>query len=156
MMNKNSAPFADATAIVAAVATLFLTSSGASGSPDVLAAHAAQAGTVQAQVSQIAHEYRIPGVGVLVQKKGQTIASLSLGDCNVDFHVAVTSACIFHLASASKIFASIAMMTLVQDGKLDLDATVASMLPQIPASWSTVTVRQIMSHTSGIPDIFSR
>lgn len=59
---------------------------------------------------------------------------------------------IFDLASVSKLFTSIAMMQLVEQGKLELDRTVASYIPAFAANGKeAVTIRQLLTHTSGFP-----
>lgn len=45
------------------------------------------------------------------------------------------------------------VMRLVQNGKLDLNKSIAACLPDIPEGWQEVTVRQAISHTSGLPSI---
>jgi D-alanyl-D-alanine carboxypeptidase len=56
------------------------------------------------------------------------------------------------IASISKAFSGAIALHLVQAGKLSLDDTIGRRLPSLPASWASVTVRQMLSHTSGLPD----
>lgn len=55
------------------------------------------------------------------------------------------------LASTSKAFSGAVALALVQEGKLELDDTVGELLPKLPKAWAKVTLRQVLSHTSGIP-----
>ena len=57
----------------------------------------------------------------------------------------------FSIASASKLVSAVAILTLVDDGLLDLDAPVSTYLPQFTGMHGTMTVRQMFSHTSGLP-----
>ena len=58
----------------------------------------------------------------------------------------------FRLGSVSKQFTAVAIMLLNERGAVDLDAPVKTYLPDAPATWDRVTVRQLLSHTAGIPD----
>ena len=56
------------------------------------------------------------------------------------------------IASVSKAFSGAIALHLVRDGRLGLDDTIAQHLPRMPAAWAGVTVRQLLAHTSGLPD----
>jgi D-alanyl-D-alanine carboxypeptidase len=56
------------------------------------------------------------------------------------------------IASVAKAFSGAVALRLVADQRLSLDATIESVLPDLPDAWSAVTVRQMLNHTSGIPD----
>jgi len=47
-------------------------------------------------------------------------------------------------------------MQLVEKGKLDLSAPISSYLPDLPKNWQKVTLKQLLSHTSGLPDIMNK
>ncbi|WP_190242561.1 serine hydrolase [Hymenobacter lapidiphilus] len=67
--------------------------------------------------------------------------------------VPVTTQTPFFLNSITKAFVGVAAMQLVEAGQLDLTAPVGRYLPELPATWHPVTVRQLLTHTSGLPDI---
>jgi D-alanyl-D-alanine carboxypeptidase len=56
------------------------------------------------------------------------------------------------IASAAKAFSGAVALSLVSEGKLSLDDTIGERLPGLPGAWSEVTLRQLLNHTSGIPD----
>jgi D-alanyl-D-alanine carboxypeptidase len=56
------------------------------------------------------------------------------------------------LASTSKAFNGAVALSLVDKGMLSLDDTIAQRLPALPAAWGPVTLRQLLDHTSGLPD----
>lgn len=56
------------------------------------------------------------------------------------------------IASVSKAFSGAAALGLVAKGRLDLDDTIGALLPDLPRRWHRVTVRQLLNHTSGLPD----
>ncbi len=58
----------------------------------------------------------------------------------------------FQIASLSKQFAAVSVMMLVEEGKVGLEDEIGSILPSLPQAWHGITVRQLLSHTSGILD----
>src|ERR1041384_5448426 len=95
---------------------------------------------------------KIPGVSIAVIRNGQIIRKASYGLASVELRVPVTNNTLFHLASTTKEFTGVAVMALVEDGRLALDASINTYLPELPSAWSPVTIRNCLSHTSGLPD----
>jgi CubicO group peptidase (beta-lactamase class C family) len=91
-----------------------------------------------------------PGAGVLVVKDGQVVASRSYGLADVDQRTPASDATNYRLASLSKQFTATAMMLLVRDGRLRLDDRVSDLLPGMPAHGRDVTIRHLLTHTSGL------
>ena len=94
----------------------------------------------------------IPGGLVALASRGHIVYLKTYGMANIELSVPVTDKTVFEIGSISKQFTSAAVMLLVQEGKLDLDAKIHRYLPYLPGEWLGVTVRQLLSHTSGIPD----
>jgi CubicO group peptidase (beta-lactamase class C family) len=85
-------------------------------------------------------------VGAVVYQGGYGMASFEAAAAN-------TPATVFRLASISKTLTSVTVMTLVDEGKLTLDTTLADALPSYRAdTGSRITIRHLLTHTSGIPD----
>ena len=59
------------------------------------------------------------------------------------------------VASVTKTFTAAVALSLVRSGELSLDATIGEVLPDLPAAWHAVTLRQLMNHTSGVPDFIA-
>ncbi len=97
-------------------------------------------------------EYNIPGGLVAVASRGQIIHLKTYGMANVELSVPVTDSTVFEIGSISKQFTSAAAMLLVQEDKLGLDDPIHQYLPDLPSEWLGVTVRQLLTHMSGIPD----
>ena len=95
---------------------------------------------------------RIPGVAVAVVKGANVLVAKGYGEANIEHHVPVTPETIFQTGSVGKQFTSTAVMLLVEDGKIGLDDPISKYLPGAPAGWSGITVRHLLTHTSGIPD----
>ena len=97
-------------------------------------------------------ENNIPGALVAVASRGKLIHIKTYGMANVELSVPVSNNSVFEIGSISKQFVSAAVMLLVQEGRLGLDDAIHQYLPDLPSEWLGVTVRQLLTHTSGIPD----
>lgn len=95
----------------------------------------------------------IPGLQLAVVRQGQIVKTGSYGIANVEDSIAVDSKTVFALNSITKAFTGVAVMQLVEQEKLMLDNPVSDYLEDLPSEWKSVTVRQLMTHTSGLPEI---
>jgi CubicO group peptidase (beta-lactamase class C family) len=86
-----------------------------------------------------------------VVKDGRLIKSQGYGLANVELKVRATPDTVYQIASSSKQFTAAPIMLLVEDGKISLD-TINKYLPDLPVTWRGATVRQLLTHTSGIRD----
>jgi CubicO group peptidase (beta-lactamase class C family) len=91
-------------------------------------------------------------MSVAVIQNNQVIKESAYGLASIELNVPATLETSYSLASMTKIFTTSAIMVLVQDGKITLDESITKVLPQLPAKWSKVTIRNCLSHTSGLPD----
>lgn len=98
-------------------------------------------------------ERKIPGLQVAVVQRGKIILLKSFGTANVQNSVPVTNKSIFAIYSCTKAFTGVAIMQFVEEGKLDLSAPVSRYLDGLPAEWQPVTIRQLLTHVSGLPNI---
>ena len=97
--------------------------------------------------------YGITGMSVAAVKGSQVVHSAGYGLSNVELSVPATASTAYPLSSATKMFSGTAAMLLVQNGLLDLDESARSYLPEIPADWGSVSVRNLLTHLSGLPDV---
>ena len=104
-------------------------------------------------VRKTMQEQRIPGLQVAVVKDGRVVLSESYGLANVENRVPVTATTRFPINSATKSFTGVAVMQLAQAGGVDLQAPVSNYLPDLPSAWRGIRIRQLLAHTSGLPDI---
>jgi CubicO group peptidase (beta-lactamase class C family) len=93
-----------------------------------------------------------PGAAVLVRKQGQVIFERGYGVRDLRTKAKIDASTNFRLASFTKQFTATAIMLLVHDGKLRYDETLAELFPDFPAYWKSITVRNLLNHTSGLPD----
>ncbi|HKW47205.1 MAG TPA: serine hydrolase, partial [Gemmatimonadaceae bacterium] len=93
----------------------------------------------------------IPGVAVGIVNRGK-VMTRGYGFANVEHMVPVTDETIFQSGSLGKMFTATAVMLQVEDGKLSLDDPLTKFFPDAPATWQGIKVRNLLNHTSGIPD----
>ncbi len=98
------------------------------------------------------YDGQVPGASVLVLKDGQPAFRRSYGLAVFEDRTAVTPASNFRLASVSKQFTAAAILLLAEDGKLSIDDPLKKWLPSLPAVADSMTLRQLLSHTSGLID----
>lgn len=113
---------------------------------------AASASQLDAVVTQALDTQRYPGLAVAVVQQGKVLSAKGYGLANIEHQVPVTTQTMFQTASLAKQFTAVAVMLLVEDGKLRLDDPVSRFLPGTPASWQSITIRHLLTHTAGIPD----
>ncbi|WP_295122699.1 serine hydrolase [uncultured Chitinophaga sp.] len=93
---------------------------------------------------------RIVGLAVGVIKDGKTVKSKGYGHANLELDIPVTPNTVFKLGSVSKHIIAVAIMKLIQEGKLKLDDPVKKFYPDAPSHWSAITIRHLLNHTSGL------
>ncbi len=119
-----------------------------------LAAGAAQAQVSAAQVDKVfafvhAHD---PGCAVLVIKNGKPVYRKGFGLAELRAGRRINAETNFRLASLTKQFTAMAVMLLVHDGKLRYEEHLTDVFPDFPSYGKTITIRQVLNHTSGLID----
>lgn len=97
-------------------------------------------------------EFKIPGAVIAVASRGKILHLETYGLANVELSVPVSDSSVFEIGSISKQFVAVAALLQAEEGKLELDDPIHKHLPDLPGEWLGVTVRHLLSHTSGIPD----
>lgn len=96
-----------------------------------------------------------PGCALSVMKDGHIVYEHGYGMADLDHNVIITSSTVFHVASMSKQFTAAAILLLAHQGKLSLDDDVRKFIPELPDFGSTITIRHLIYHTSGLRDQWS-
>ncbi|MEJ7746660.1 MAG: serine hydrolase domain-containing protein [Luteimonas sp.] len=120
-----------------------------------LAGCATKGNVMQASaIDKLMHRYdgKVPGASVLVVKDGVAIVRRSYGLANVEDAIAATPATNYRLASVTKQFTAAAILLLVEDGRVALDDRVRKWLPSLPHATDAITLRHLLTHTSGVID----
>lgn len=101
-------------------------------------------------------ENRVPGLAVGVWQEGRVVYRAGFGTTALPGGRPVTPATIFHMASVTKPFVATAVVQLVEQGKVGLDQPITAYLPYFrirgPQA-AEITVRQVLTHTAGLPDV---
>jgi D-alanyl-D-alanine carboxypeptidase len=109
---------------------------------------------LQARLDGLRERYGIPGISVaIILPDGSAWLGVS-GMADVAAEAAVTRSTSFAVASVSKTFTAALILSLAEDGRIDLDAPVRRYLPNLKKVSAKVLVRQLLDHTSGLRDYF--
>ena len=93
-----------------------------------------------------------PGAAVLIVQNGQPVFRRGYGVTDLRTRHAIDSQTNFRLASFTKQFTATCIMLLVHDGKLRYDEHITDIFPEFPAYGKAITIRNLLNHTSGLPD----
>jgi len=108
-------------------------------------------------LEQIVREQNLPGLAIGVVKDGRLVYSRGVGTMETGAaNKPVTPETLFHMASITKPFVATAVMQLAEQGKIDLDSPVTRYVPYFRLKddrYRLITVRQMLTHTSGMPDV---
>lgn len=99
--------------------------------------------------------HQIPGLSVAIIENGDAAFVKTYGKAVLEHNISTTPETAFQLASVTKLLSATAILTLVQEGKLDLNQKVNYYLPDLPDSWSKLKVIDLLAHQSGIPDLLA-
>ena len=94
----------------------------------------------------------VPGASVLVLRDGVPVFRRAYGLADLEQHVAATPATNYRLASMTKQFTAAAVLALTDDGRLSLADPVRKWLPSLPPATDGITIRHLLTHTSGLID----
>jgi CubicO group peptidase (beta-lactamase class C family) len=97
-------------------------------------------------------EQHLPGLSMAVTKNGRIVDARGFGLANLETATPTSPSSVFELASLSKPFTATGILMLAQEQKLSPDDLVSQYIPEVPAQWGRVTIRHLLSHTSGIED----
>lgn len=100
-----------------------------------------------------AHELGLFKGNILVADDGKVLYETAMGFTGASEKTPLTTQYRFHIGSIAKEFDAVALMMLKDQGKLSLDDKVSKYLPQLPAWANTITIKNLLQYTSGIPDV---
>ena len=101
---------------------------------------------VKAQMEQ----RRIPGLALAIVKEGRAAKHEAYGLANLELKAPAHKDTVFEIGSVTKQFTAALILMLVEDGKLGLDDKVTKFFDNAPPSWKGITIRHLLTHTSGI------
>lgn len=92
---------------------------------------------------------------VLIAKEGKVLLRKSYGMANQELGVPNTPEMIYRIGSITKTFTALSILQLEEKGKLSTQDPIAKYVPEVPQSWQKITIDQLLSHTSGIPQFMN-
>ena len=107
-------------------------------------------------LAEVMASHPLPGLAVGVVKDGRIVYAKGFGKVTLGEEAPVTERSLFHMASVSKTFVAAAILQLVEQGKVDLDAPISTYIPYFRLDderCGEITVQQMLTHTSGMPDV---
>lgn len=93
-----------------------------------------------------------PGCAVLVAKKGQVMYEKGFGIVNIELAVPMRPDMIFRIGSMTKQYTAIAILQLIEQGKISLQDSIQKFIKNFPYKGKTITIENLLTHTSGIKD----
>ena len=115
----------------------------------------ANADSVDSFMQTVMQEKKIPGAQVAVIKGDKIVFKNSYGVTDIETKNAVTDANLFQINSMTKAFTGVAIMQLVEAGKLQLNDSAGQHLPELPDHWKPIKIKHLLAHTSGLPMVLT-
>jgi len=111
---------------------------------------------LEAEIEALKKEGHFPGIALAVMQKGKPVHIGTYGMASLAHKVPVTTQTVFELASLTKQMTALAVMTLVKEGRLSLDAQLIDYVEDPPEAWSKITVDELLSHRAGLAHRFEQ
>jgi CubicO group peptidase (beta-lactamase class C family) len=93
-----------------------------------------------------------PGITVLIAKKGTVVYEKSFGSANIELNVPMKPQMVFNIGSITKQFTAVAILQLVEQGKISLQDSLQKYVSRFPSKGYKITIEHLLTHTSGIRD----
>ena len=97
-----------------------------------------------------------PGISILIAKKGQIVYKKAFGSANIELNTAMQPDNVFRIGSITKQFTAVAILQLVEQEKISLQDSVQKYIKDFPAKGYTITIENLLTHTSGIVDFTAK
>ncbi|SFF45637.1 serine hydrolase domain-containing protein [Flavobacterium xueshanense] len=109
---------------------------------------------VDLAIKELIQKNKIVGLQLSVIKENVIVKTSHYGFANIQDSIAVNSQTVFSINSTTKAFTGVAIMQLVENGKLNLEEPISNYLDKLPKTWQKITVEQLVTHKSGLPDVW--
>lgn len=107
--------------------------------------------SIDSLIERKMQEQKLVGVSVGIIVNGKLVKMSGYGMANMEYRVPADEYTVYKLGSISKHMIAVAIMKLNEEGKLKLTDKVSEYFKDAPASWSNITIRHLLNHTSGLP-----
>jgi len=109
-----------------------------------------KADNVDDYVSAQMRQLHIPGLSLAIVRDGRVTKAQGYGFANLELRAHATKETVYEIGSNTKQFTAAAIMMLVQGGKVHLEDPITQYFPEAPQAWRNITIRHLLTHTSGI------
>lgn len=149
-LSRSTIPIAASLALSATVVAA--QSSATNGGAGAAPSRTALTARVDSLAAAFIAEPEAPGVSISVIRAGRdTLVFKGFGKADIENDVPATPETVYRIGSITKQFTSVAVLRLVEQGKVRLGDPIGKYLPELPTAWRPAKVRQLLNHTSGIP-----
>lgn len=111
---------------------------------------AQQVDEIEQFISKQVKDQKITGLSIGIIVNGKVVLAKGYGLANVEHQVPASQTTVYKIGSLSKQFVAAGTMKLIQSGKIKLTDTVTKYFKDAPSSWSSITIRHLLNHTSGL------
>ena len=94
--------------------------------------------------------FHLPGLSLVVVRDGQVIKVQGYGVADIEHRIPARPETVYKIGSVSKQFIATGIMLLAQDGRLRIDEPISKYLRGTPPAWASITIRHLLTHTSGL------
>lgn len=108
---------------------------------------------IDSYIKEVIEINEIPGVALAVIKNGEIIYEKYFGEASLEDHKAVDKNTAFKIFSTTKLITNVGIFQLIEKGKLSLEDPISKYLDNLPKEWQNVKIKNLLSHSSGLPDI---
>jgi len=108
--------------------------------------------SIDRMIALFMQEHRVPGMTLAIVQAPYVSRVVGYGTSNPAKALLASPKTLWNIGSMSQAYSAVAILQLVEAGKLSLDDPVGKHVAELPATWKPITVRQLMAHTSGLPD----
>ncbi|WP_299251707.1 serine hydrolase [uncultured Aquimarina sp.] len=102
------------------------------------------------------YDEKAPSFTIGIMKENQLVDEKQFGLANLEYQIPITRETSFHVASVSKQFTAFSILLLENEGKLSLYDDIRTYIPEMRDFENTITIRHLLSHTSGLKDQYMR
>lgn len=109
---------------------------------------------IEKEIDHLLSQYKKkePGIAIGIIEQNKLVLQKQIGLANIEHQIPITDKTSFHVASVSKQFTAFAILQLEDQGQLSLDDDIRKYLPEMHAFEKTITIKNLLNHTSGIKD----
>ncbi|MFD0762262.1 serine hydrolase domain-containing protein [Lutibacter aestuarii] len=112
-----------------------------------------QSDNIDKYIKSKMQEKSIPGLQLAIVKNNKIIKTGAYGIANIEDSIRVDSETTFAINSMTKAFTGVAVMQLVEEGKIALEDPISNYIDSLPDNWKSITIKQMLTHTSGLPNM---